>query len=223
MAVETLTESKGCFALRSESDEIWDRIYAHPFLLEIEDGTLPDDKLLYYFIQNVFYIEMAVRFSAEASAKADDGAARELCFGLFEFGREELARQRDYVRELAGGEPDWEPAPTSFAYTRHLMTLAAYGGAEDLIVGLMPCEWTYDEFSHRLAPIVKHPLHRQWLQTFAGPEHDELSVRYKAVVDDITERAWPSRREQLSGIFKTSSRYEWMFWEMAYTKESWPV
>jgi thiaminase (transcriptional activator TenA) len=223
MATKTEAKTGGCWSLRASSTHIWDRIFAHPFLTEVEDGTLPDDKLLYYFIQNVFYIDAAVRFSAEASAKTDDAAARELCFGLFEFGRDELERQKDYVRELAGREPNWEPAPTAFAYTRHLLTLASYGGAEDLIVGLMPCEWTYDEFSHRLAPVVKHPIHQQWLATFAGSEHDELSVRYQQVVNDIVERAWPARRERLGKIFETSSRYEWMFWQMSYTKEWWPV
>jgi thiaminase/transcriptional activator TenA len=224
MAITTETEQKGgCWTLRRASSDIWDRIFAHLFLVEVEDGTLPDDKLLHYFIQNVYYIESAVRFSAEASAKAEDGDARELCYHLFEFGREELERQRDYVRELAGGEPNWEPAPTSFAYTRHLLTLAAYGGADDLIVGLMPCEWTYDEFGHRLAPIVQHPIHQQWLATFAGGEHEELSVKYKDVVNTIVERAWPERLDRLTKIFQTSSRYEWMFWEMAYTKEWWPV
>ncbi len=223
MAIETQTKTTGCWTLREGSSEIWDRIFAHPFLTEVEAGTLPDDKLLYYFIQNVYYIESAVRFSAEASARTDEDDTRELCFGLFEFGRAELERQRDYVRELAGGEPNWEPAPTSYAYTRHLLTLAAYGGADDLIVGLMPCEWTYDEFGHRLAPIVKHPIHRQWLETFASGEHAELSVRYQEVVNNIVERAWPERRHELNQIFQTSSRYEWMFWEMAYAKEWWPV
>jgi len=32
-----------------------------------------------------------------------------------------------------------------------------------------------------------------------------------------------SERQHLEAIFLTSSRYEYLFWEMAYTREQWPV
>jgi thiaminase/transcriptional activator TenA len=226
MAIQELTstEPTTCAELRAGVEPVWEQIYAHPFLREIEDGTLPDDKLVFYFVQNVHYIDAAIRFAAAAAARAEDPELQEHCFGLSDFGRAEVARQREYVRELPGGaDADWEIAPTSHAYTRHLLTLAAYGGAEELVVGLFPCEWTYDEFSKRLAPIVHHPIHQQWLATFAGDEHSEIHDRYHTVVDRILAEASPARRARYQEIFKTSSRYEWMFWEMSYTKERWPV
>lgn len=217
-------KESACSRLRAGSEDIWEKIYAHPFLQEVETGLLTDDKLLFYFIQNVHYIEAATRFTAEAAARAHDQTTRDYCLSLTDFSRNEVARQREYVETLAEGtEASWDIAPTCFAYTRHLLALAAYGGALDLLVGLMPCEWTYDEFGARLAPIVKHPVHAKWLETFGSEEHHELSAQYHATVDSLMESISPEREADLAQTFRTSSRYEWMFWEMSYRHEGWPV
>jgi thiaminase/transcriptional activator TenA len=50
-----------------------------------------------------------------------------------------------------------------------------------------------------------------------------MNIKYKGVLDHLVEDAGPQHRGELSQIFKTSLRYEWMFWEMAYTLERWPV
>jgi thiaminase/transcriptional activator TenA len=203
---------------------VWDAIYAHPFLKEVEDGTLPDDRLLYYFVQNVHYIRAAVQFSAMCYAKARNDAGRAQTGRMFEFGRGEVARQVEYVEKLADGKPvDWTFAPTSRAYTRHLLTLAAYGGVTDLLVGMLPCEWTYAEFSDRLYPIVEHPVHKEWLASFVGDEHKELSYHFHELLDELLANASDEEMEAAKDVFHTSSRYEWMFWEMAYTKEQWPI
>jgi thiaminase/transcriptional activator TenA len=215
-----------CAAMRAACDEEWQKVMAHPFLRDVEDGTITDERLLHYFVQNVHYIDAAVRFTAEAAAKAPTRRSLELCLYLSRFGSEEVSRQRDYVVQLAdrmGREADWEIAPTAHAYTRHLLTLAAYGGTLDLLVGLSACQWTYDEFGTRLAPIVKHPVTVAWLATFGSQEHNELSRNYNATVDELMEGATDARRAQLTDVFRTGVRYEWMFWEMSYTLERWPI
>jgi thiaminase/transcriptional activator TenA len=50
-----------------------------------------------------------------------------------------------------------------------------------------------------------------------------MNIQYKRVLDELVEDAGPRRRAELSQIFRTSIRYEWMFWQMAYTMERWPV
>lgn len=218
--------SNFCDVLRAGCEDLWQATLQHPFLVEIEQGTLPDEKLLFYFIQNVHYIDAAIAFNAEAAAKAPDAESREFALRLLDFGRNEVPRQREYVRrlsEIVAASFDTGLAPTARAYTNHLRAVAAYGSSLDLFVGLLPCEWTYSEFGSRLAPIVRHPVHVDWLSTFGGADHNDMNIKYKGVLDHLVEDAGPQRREELAQIFKTSLRYEWMFWQMAYTLESWPV
>ena len=221
MATQQLTV---CAALRTGVDEIWHRIMSHPFLVELEQDALPNETLCFYFVQNVHYIDAAIRFTAQAAAKAPTKESRDFCLVLSQFGSEEVERQRDYVRQLADeAEVDWEIAPTAHAYTNHLLTLAAYEGALELLVGLLPCEWTYDEFGTKLHPVVGHPVTTSWLASFGSEEHNDLSRRYHEVVEDLASGLPPARMERLHEIFKIGARYEWRFWEMAYTRERWPV
>lgn len=218
--------SSFCDVLRAGGEELWQATLGHPFLAEVERGTLPDEKLLFYFIQNVHYIDAAIAFNAEAAAKAPDTESREFALRLLDFGRAEVPRQREYVRRLSQTVTaafDTGLAPTARAYTNHLRAVASYGSSLDLFVGLLPCEWTYSEFGTRLAPIVRHPVAADWLATFGGADHNDMNIKYKGVLDHLVEDAGPRRRAELAEIFTTSLRYEWMFWEMAYTLERWPV
>jgi thiaminase/transcriptional activator TenA len=41
--------------------------------------------------------------------------------------------------------------------------------------------------------------------------------------DATAARLAPVERETMRRHFVTTSRYEWIFWEMGYRRESWPV
>ncbi|MCH8802377.1 MAG: thiaminase II, partial [Chloroflexi bacterium] len=54
--------------LRNEAEPIWRRIFDHPFLKEIKDGTLPLDTFRYYLAQDYLYLEGFGRTVAMALA-----------------------------------------------------------------------------------------------------------------------------------------------------------
>jgi thiaminase/transcriptional activator TenA len=159
-------------------------------------------------------------------AKAPDARSRAFALRLLDFGRGEVERQREYIRRLeetVKTPVDRGVAPSALAYINHLLALAAYGGSLELFVGLLPCEWTYSEFGTRLAPVVRHPVCVDWLATFGGADHNDMNTEYRDVIEHLAGDADADRRQELASIFRVSSRYEWMFWEMAYTLEKWPI
>ena len=56
--------------LRVEAEPIWRKIFDHPFLKEIKDGTLPLETFQYYLAQDYLYLEGFGRTVAMALAKA---------------------------------------------------------------------------------------------------------------------------------------------------------
>ena len=42
-------------------------------------------------------------------------------------------------------------------------------------------------------------------------------------LDETAEKLRPAEREAVARCFVTTSRYEWMFWDMGYRREGWPV
>ena len=45
------------------------------------------------------------------------------------------------------------------------------------------------------------------------------------VVDvvDVEPEGTRGKRDRVHRHFRTTSRYEWMFWDMGYRKQTWPV
>jgi len=43
------------------------------------------------------------------------------------------------------------------------------------------------------------------------------------VTDDLGPGLGAAERDRVHRHFRATSRYEWMFWDMGYRKETWPV
>jgi thiaminase/transcriptional activator TenA len=67
-----------------------------------------------------------------------------------------------------------------------------------------------------------HP-YRDWLLTYAQVEFAGVSAWMRSVIDDEASQLNDAGRQQLQDIFRMSSRYEYLFWQMAWTRETWPV
>lgn len=46
---------------------------------------------------------------------------------------------------------------------------------------------------------------------------------WRSLVDAAPREAGDTQLRHMEEAFLTSSRYEYMFWEMAYRQETWPV
>jgi thiaminase/transcriptional activator TenA len=58
---------------------------------------------------------------------------------------------------------------------------------------------------------------------YANPDFAAVGAWLRAVVDDEAARMDDRGRQRLRDIFRTSSEYEWLFWQMAWTREAWLV
>jgi thiaminase/transcriptional activator TenA len=220
MAVETQALST---EMRGNNQDIWGQIDNHPFLAELKDGTLADSKLKYYFTQNVMYIDAAIQFLAIGAAKAPDSDARNFCVELIGIANEEVEKQRNFAANLPGGEVPTGMTAACQGYTRHLLTEAHQGGTLNLLGAFLACPWTYEFIGKRLAPEIEHPVHSEWMEFYGSEEHTRIVDWQLSIIDRLAADAGETRRAHIAASFRTSMRYEWMFWQMAYNEEFWPV
>jgi thiaminase/transcriptional activator TenA len=86
--------------------------------------------------------------------------------------------------------------------------------------------WMYDELGHALAaqgaPPADHP-YRDWLLVHAGPHLQDITAWMRALLDRRAPTLAAADRAHLQDVFLISSRYEILFWEMAWHEEDWPV
>ena len=63
----------------------------------------------------------------------------------------------------------------------------------------------------------------EWIRTYSSQEFIAGAAKLGCLLDDLTA-GWPAGElAPLETLFLTSSRYEYLFWEMAWTRSSWPV
>ncbi|MEW6299787.1 MAG: thiaminase II [Thermodesulfobacteriota bacterium] len=213
--------------LRQAALPIWQKTLAHPFVTGLGDGTLPLENFRFYMCQDyVFLIEYS-RVLALATAKASDLDTMGRFANLLDATlNREMALHREFAARCGIGEAALaatKPAPTTHAYTRHLIGVAALGTLAEVVAALLPCQWGYSEIGHTLAcrgRPASAPFYAQWIDMYASPGFAALATWLRSLLDASGATA---DEERLREIFCTSARYEYLFWEMAYRREDWPL
>lgn len=216
--------------LQERHAPIFARVREHPFVRGIGDGTLPVERFRFYIEQDyVFLIEYS-RALALAVAKG-----RELA-GMAHFAEllhatlnVEMALHRGYAAKFGLADADLAAvaaAPTTYAYTRHLLATAYAGSVAEIGAALLPCQWGYGELGRALAEAgepADQPLYAEWIRMYAGEAYGQLVAGLVAGFDALAAQESDAGRQRLADLFLVSARYEWAFWEMSWRMERWPV
>jgi len=116
-----------------------------------------------------------------------------------------------------------EPAPTNVAYMNFLVATASLGTPLEGLVATLPCFWSYQYIAEHYADALESnpvDLYREWGSVYLSDEYRRLVEELRDLVDSLYDgRGYDGLRR----LFITGSRYEYMFWDMAYREESWPV
>ncbi|MBX6343214.1 MAG: thiaminase II [Thermomicrobiaceae bacterium] len=208
---------------------IRERILAHPFVRGVGAGDLPAEPFQFYVRQDYVYLKEYARVLALAAAKARDldtmGLFAELVHATLNV---EMELHRGFCERFGISRSDLESteaAPTTYAYTRHLLAVAYSGTIEEIMAATLPCQWGYWEIGAHLATagLPTHPLYAEWIQMYSGEDYRALAARLRDTFDRLAAGGSPAEQARLAEIFTTSSRYEFLFWDMAYRQEWWPV
>jgi thiaminase/transcriptional activator TenA len=140
---------------------------------------------------------------------------------------EEMDLHRSYSAELGIAVADLEreePAPTTRGYADFLLRTATIGDFPDLLAALLPCMWGFNEIGLRLAEqgLPEDDRYARWIEMYSATEFTELVDWLRTLTDRVGTELPAASRERLRDVFLASSRYELAFWEMAWTKETWP-
>jgi thiaminase (transcriptional activator TenA) len=215
--------------LRRQAAGIWNAQLEHPFVRGIGDGTLPLEKFKFWLRQDyVFLVEYARLFALAAARSPDLKTMIRFATLLKETVETEMNLHRQYAAEFHINAEDLEvelPAPTTRAYTDFLLRLAATGDFAELTAALLPCMWAFSEIGQRLAerPTPPEERYAKWIAMYSSREFAELAHWCRDLVDTLAAGLPERDLRKLEAAFLTSSRYEWLFWEMAWKMEQWPA
>jgi thiaminase/transcriptional activator TenA len=211
--------------LWARSAPVYEQILTHPFLAGLSDGTLSRDRFEHYVTQDALYLADFARALSLVGVSSRNADTLEI------FNRH-AAGAVAVERELHGGllaglgvsGAEASPAPTTLAYTSYLLRTAALETYPEALCAVLPCYWIYREVGEALAAKGSpEELYESWIQAYAGEEFDSLVEEALDLTDAVGERLSAREREKAGRAFETAARYEWMFWNMGWTLEGWPV
>ena len=170
----------------SDSKEIWQDFYQHPFIQGMIDGTLDREKFCLYLIQDTNYLIDYVKVYAHAFLKARSVPIMRHIYGDMNMVHsEEDMMHLAYLRDFGYSEEDalaMPMLPGCRDYCNYMLRVAAEGSMQDAIVAAMPCCFSYydigvycrDEAIRR--GTYEHNFFRAWIDEYS-------SDGYKAIVD----------------------------------------
>lgn len=213
--------------LRANAHAIWEANFHHPFVQGIGDGTLPEEKFRFYLTQDYAYLIDFCRFLGIAAAKSPDLTSMALFSQLLDTTlRVEMDLHRSICADFGISPQELEnvePAPLCLAYTSYLLRVAYEGSFTDVMVAFLPCSWGYVEIGRRIEErgVPEHPHYAKWIETYSSEEFWDLNEELKDMVDRLGADVTDAEARRLQGIFDFSSRWERLFWDMAWNEQTW--
>lgn len=215
--------------LKMAASDVWDAQHEHPFIRGIGDGSLDLACFRHWVRQDYRFLIEYARMLATATARAPNlEAMTKLSQLTNETLNVEMSMHRSYAAEFGISKEELEReemSPTCRAYTDFLVRTAATGSFPEVVGALLPCMWGFSEVGQRLA-MQERPADRRyaaWIDMYASAEFAELAAWCRDLLDRIAQGLPESELERVEEAFVTSSRYEYLFWEMAWRQEVWPV
>lgn len=207
---------------------IYGAILAHPFVTGLTDGTLPAESFAFYVVQDALYLQHYAEALAAIASRAPASAQTEM-FARHAAGIVSVERTlHDTLLADLDIDPAAidaaEPAPTCLAYTSYLLASVRGGSYAEGVGAVLPCYWIYWEVGRELLSRgSRDPRYQRWIDTYGGEEFGGEVREVLAAADAMAPGLSASERARVHRHFRATSRYEWMFWDMGYRRESWPV
>lgn len=212
--------------LYSSVQEIWDSYYEHPFVKGIGTGELEIEKFRYYMIQDYLYLLEYSKVFALGVVKAKDENTMRIFAELVNSTlNSETNIHKDYMRRLNILKEEIDNAKASLentSYTNYMLWVSQNEGLLQLTVTVLSCSWSYKMIADKLSEIpgsTEHEFYGEWIRGYISPEYNKANNKIINLVDRLGENCSKEEIENLKTIFINCSRYEYMFWDMAYKNQ----
>lgn len=211
--------------------DAWEASFDHPFVAALADGTLEEEKFKFYQMQDARYLEAFADACSLVSVRCPKPGDK---LWFIEAARLALVVETQlhegYGARLGYTAKDIASlalTPNNRAYQNHMIAEAQRGTMVEAIAALSPCPWLYmalgQHFRKELGEVSDDHPFADWLRTYADPSFVDYTNKLLEKLQRFADAGDLESRERAKEAFAVSARYEWMFWEQAWTIQTWPV
>lgn len=209
----------------------WRASFEHPFVRALAKGELSPERFRFYQMQDARYLEAFADASALISTRCSAPSDK---LWFVDAARLALVVEGElhagYGERLGYGPDDiaaLELTPNNRAYQNHMVATAERGTLVEAVAALAPCPWLYIDLGQHLLRELgtiadAHP-YAAWLRMYSDPQFNDYMENLLERLQRFADAADDGARARAKDAFVASARYEWMFWEQAWTEQRWPV
>lgn len=210
--------------LLQSAKSIWQKYYGHPFVLEIQNGTLEKDKFRFYMIQDYLYLLDYGKVFAIGLTKAKSQEMRSLFTTYLQSLNEyELNIHRGYFAKLHITKEELErsrPSLDNISYTSYMIRTAYEEGEIEALTAVLSCAVSYEYIARNMVnenpDCINHPFYGEWIRGYASEEYHKENQVLIQMLNHLTADDTEEEISHLEEIFVNCSRYELAFWDMSW-------
>lgn len=211
--------------------ESWQAAFDHPFVRALADGSLSTERFKFYQMQDARYLEAFADATSIIATRCTDPGDKlwfiEAAQMAIVVEKELHAGYGETLGYDAGDVAAVELTPNNRAYQNHMIATAHTGTLVEAVAAITPCPWLYIELGQNLERAMgevpnDHP-YADWLEMYRDPAFNEYMHHLLERLQRFAEAADDEARSRAKEAFHLSARYEWMFWDQAWTMQTWPV
>jgi thiaminase/transcriptional activator TenA len=204
-------------------EPVYSEILELPFLHELMDGSLPQEKFYFYLRQDAFYLSDFGKILTGISLRLQHPQHRE---AFLHFATDSIAVESalhtSYLKD-ANQTFYVGPSPSCLLYTGFLSRQLLCYPVETALAAVLPCFWIYQKVGDY---IVNHQTkasnpYQAWIDTYGSEEFALTVEKAIAICDEVAENSL--LKTEMTEVFLYASKMEWMFWDSAYKMETWPL
>jgi thiaminase/transcriptional activator TenA len=212
--------------------DAWGASFEHGFVRALAEGTLDAERFRFYQMQDARYLEAFSDTACLIATRCTRPADKLWFVDAAKMALEvEGELHAGYGERLGYGPADiasLELTPNNRAYQNHMLERAQRGSLVEAVAALTPCPWLYIDLGQHLmrqaggSVADDHP-YADWLRMYADPGFNDYMRELLARLQRFADAADEAARVRAVEAFVVSARYEFMFWDQAWTLQSWPV
>ncbi|KAF9287261.1 hypothetical protein BGZ68_002031 [Mortierella alpina] len=203
----------------------WMKYTHHAFVQGIADGTLPKESFVHYMKQDYLFLQTYARAHGLGAFKARTMEESRAFAEIVVHIAHESNLHIEYCKKWGITYEEMINTPESMAnvaYTRYVLDIGMTGGLLELGLAIAPCLIGYGQIGNRLyndPNTVKGDANPywEWIKNYHDSNYQDAVDRGIANLERQCNTEQPSthRLKQLEDIFRTATRLEISFWDMA--------
>ena len=211
--------------LLAAAKDIWDAYNEHPFVMGIQEGTLPKDNFRFYMIQDSIYLRDYAKTFAVGVAKAKSLETADLFAKYIPVMNGELNVHKGYLARLGVTQEEMDQARASLdnlSYTSYMLRVAYEEGEAEILAAILSCAYSYEIIAKNIVKnrpgSVDDEFYGDWIRGYASEGYAKDNVILLETLDRLTVHYTDAQIRHLCDVFVACSRYEQAFWEMSWKK-----